>query len=532
VIQRRTQSETYWREQFDLTKEDASRLHDFVLDRGEPVSTADLVRAVIDRRCRQEERIIEAELSKGLVYQPQDAYQPGQRIIFPALDYVLGMVVGTRHGRNPDYGDFAVIQVQFGDEDVREFASELHGEHKLNRGGGDDGLLAAENLLSAEELYKRFGPGIEPKVVSSLRDRAEFVKFRDEWFLRALLTEIHVGQLNIAEALIDIQGMPLPVADILPDLDLPAEVPETIRRFSLNCALEEDQRFDNVGDSGRDIWYLRRLTPVPVVDPPQRLALKAEPYSRQQISQELLLVEREIDDEGSGEEVMGPSRPIYRTTIALIYPHWRAGTLPLTVRTRGLFPQATTHHTPIVLVDGQTGDKMQGWVVHSASFVYGLKEWFNRNSLPVGAFIKLERTRDPRVIIVDFEARRLKRLWVKIATVKDGELVFQMRKQPILCEYDENLTIGEDRSEALDEQWALAHARRESLLQIMVRIMPELIKLSPQGTVHAKTIYSAVNVLKRVPPGPVFALLSTQSCFVAMGGGYWTFDQTLVPRQL
>jgi hypothetical protein len=46
--------------------------------------------------------------------------------------------------------------------------------------------------------------------------------------------------------------------------------------------------------------------------------------------------------------------------------------------------------------------------------------------------------------------------------------------------------------------------------------------------VHAKTIYSAVNVLRRVAPGPVFALLSTEPCFVAMGGGYWTFDAALV----
>ncbi len=103
-------------------------------------------------------------------------------------------------------------------------------------------------------------------------------------------------------------------------------------------------------------------------------------YGRQEIDQELLLIEREIDDEGSGEEVMGPSRPIYKTSITLIYPHWRIGTLPLTVRTRGLFPQATTHHTPVVLIDGQSGDKMQGWVVHKEQYVYGLKEWYNATS--------------------------------------------------------------------------------------------------------------------------------------------------------
>ena len=295
-------------------------------------------------------------------------------------------------------------------------------------------------------------------------------------------------------------------------------------------ALEADARFDNVGDSGRDIWYLRRLTPEKVIVPPARLVIESEPYDRQVIDQELLLIEREIDDEGSGEEIMGPSRPIYRTTIALIYPHWRAGTLPLTVRTLGLFPRATTHHTPIVLVDGQTGSKMQGWVVHEASMVYGLESWYQRHELPVGAYVKLERTRDPRVITVDFEPRRLKRLWAPVATAKDGELEFQMRKLPITCEYDEHLTVGEDRPLAIDKVWQQVHARGDSLFQIMVRIVPELTKLSPQATVHAKTIYSAVNVLKRVPPGPVFAQLSAEPCFVSMGGGYWTFDAALVRR--
>jgi hypothetical protein len=530
VIQRRTQTETYWREQFELTTEDAGRLYDFVLDGGKPVSTATLAQFVIDQRCRQEERIIEAELSKGLVYQPVETYEPGQQVIFPVLDYALGTVVGTRPGRNPDYGSFTVIQVEFEDDDVREFASELQGEHKLNRLGGDENLLAAQDLRSVRDLYDSYGDHVERKLVRFLHVHDEFVEFGDEWFLRGLLAELQPGHLNIAEALIDVHAMPLPTSDVVGELDLPAEVPEPIRLLSVNVALDEDGRFDNVGDSGRDIWYLRRLTPKAVVHPPERLIVEREAYDRHQISQELLLIEREIDDEGSGEEVMGPSRPIYRTTIALIYPHWRAGTLPLTVRTRGLFPQASTHHSPIVLVDGQSGAKMQGWVVHGSSFVYGLKEWYDRHSLPVGTFVKLERTRDPRVITVDFEARRLKRLWVMVAMVKDGALTFQLRKQPILCEYDENLCIGEERPELLDELWAKTHAKGDSLLQIMVRIMPELIKLSPQGTVHAKAIYSAVNVLERTPPGPVFALLSTEPCFVAMGGGYWTFDQALVRR--
>jgi hypothetical protein len=334
--------------------------------------------------------------------------------------------------------------------------------------------------------------------------------------------------LNIAEALVEIKGMPQATSDFLKDLDLPGEVSEEIKLLSLSRALDSDARFDNIGDMGRELWYLRRLTPDPVVSPPARLRIEDIEYDRDDISHELLLIEREVDDEGSGEEVMGPSRPIYKTAIALPYSHWRSGTLPLTVRTRGLFPQAGNHHSPIVLVDGQSGSRTQGWVVHEESFVYGLEGWYRKYQLPVGAFIRLERTRDPRVIHLDFEARRLKRLWTIVATVEGRDLAFEMRKLPIACEYDAQLAISEDRQDELDRIWDEVHSRGESLLQTMVRMMPKLTTLSPQNTVHAKTVYSAVNVLRRVPPGPVFALLSTEACFVPMGGGYWTFDEALV----
>ncbi len=529
MIQRRTQTASFWRDQFAPTEKDVTYLYGLILDGGKPLSIATLSQSMIKRYCEQEETVIEAELSKGAVYEPKDRYEVNQPIIFPALDYALGRVVGTRPGRNPDYGEFVVIQVEFDDDEaIREFASGLMGEHPLNRKEGEEDLLAGDGLLSPQELQQHYGPFVETRLTAELRKHNEFVAFETEWFLRDLLVPIELGHLNIAEALIEIKAMPLPTVDLIPDLDLPSEVPQDIKILSLNFALTADPRFDNIGDMGRDLWYLARLTPEPVLHPPSRLTIQHEPYDRQDISEELLLIEREIDDEGSGEEVMGPSRPLYRTTLALTYPHWRCGTLPLTVRTRGLFPESPNHHSPIVLVDGQTGNRMQGWVVHEGAYVYGLEDWYNRHELPVGVFIKLERTRDPRVITVDFEARRLKRLWGAVATVQGKNLLFQNRKLPISCEYDELLAVGEEDPQAIDRVRDAAQARGESLLQVMVRIMPELIKLSPQGTVHAKTIYSAVNVLRRNPPGPIFALLSTEACFVAMGGGYWTFDEALV----
>lgn len=529
MIQRRTQTASYWQEQLSIGPKDVSQLYGLILDAAKPFDIARLTKALIERHCRQEEELIQAELDKGRVYQPSDEYEVGEPIIFPVFDYALATVVGTRKGRNPEYGEFTVVQVEFEEDgEVREFASQLQGEHRLNRDDGDQDVVAPADLMDAEQLHDLYGEAVEQELLRVMKDHSEFIEVRGEWFLKDLLAEVDLGRRNIAEALIEIKSMPLPPSEIVPQLDLPKEIPEEIRTFSVNHALAEDERFDNVGDGGRDIWYLRRLTPQQVVNPPERLIVEDVPYDRRQIAEELLLIEREIDDEGSGEEVMGPSRPLYRTTISLIYPHWRSGTLPLTVRTRGLFPESENHHTPVILVDGQSGDKMQGWIVHGEAFVHGLADWYERYELPVGAFLKLERTRDPRVINVDFEARRLKRLWGKVALAQGNNLVFQVRKLPVSCEYDDQLTIAEDNPRMIDRLWDQVHTRGDSLLQTMLRIMPELIKLSPQATVHAKAIYSAVNVLKRVPPGPIFALLSTEPCFVAMGGGYWTFDETLV----
>jgi hypothetical protein len=529
VIQRKTQTDAFWREQFAVTSQDLGRIYDLLLDAGRPVATSVLARTLIEDNCRREEARIQAELKKGPVYQPRDSYQVGQQVAFPAADYAWATVVGIRPAHNPGYGDFAAIRVQFeGQTRVREYAAELRGEHKLNRAEGMADLFASGDVQTPAELYEEHGPIVEDKLARALSEHREFVGFGHEWFLEEGLVPVGMGHLNITEALIEVKGMPLTTSELLADLDLPAEVPEEIKVLSLKRALQQDSRFDNVGDSGRDVWYLSRLTPAPVVNPPERLRLWAEPYSREEISAELLLIEREVEEEGLGDEALGPSRPIYRTAFILTYPHWRSGTLPLTARIHGLFPKPTVWHTPIVLVDGQAGDRMQGWVMYERACVYGLQEWYQRHSLPVGALIKLERTRDPRVIMVDFEPQRLRRIWVKVATAHPGALTFQMRKLPVSCQCDEQVILAEESAAAIDELQAQVTASGESLLEIMVRIVPELVKLSPQGTVHAKTVYSAVNLLRRSAPGPVFALLSVEPCFVPMGGGYWSFDETRV----
>ena len=62
-------------------------------------------------------------------------------------------------------------------------------------------------------------------------------------------------------------------------------------------------------------------------------------YNRSILSVELLQIEWELDDEW-GESTLSSELPsvVPSTTLNLIYPHRRVGTLPLNGRTRSFFP--------------------------------------------------------------------------------------------------------------------------------------------------------------------------------------------------
>ena len=153
MIQRKTQTEAYWKEEFDITDQDTTGVYDLVLEEGEPVPMEALVVWLMERHCRLEEAVIQTELSKGPAYQPAEQYEVGQQLIFPAFEYTLGTVVGERKAISPEYGEFTAIKVQFeGKDGTREFASGLSGEHKLNRANGEVGLLASKDLTIATTI--------------------------------------------------------------------------------------------------------------------------------------------------------------------------------------------------------------------------------------------------------------------------------------------------------------------------------------------------------------------------------------------
>ncbi|MBN1953413.1 MAG: hypothetical protein JW900_00045 [Anaerolineae bacterium] len=512
MIRRNTQTPAYW-EKFQVTREDIDHLSNLLVEREVPLKLDDLARALVVYCCREEEQHVAHELSKGTLYLPGNTYEEGEQIVFPLLEYATAQVVAIRDGYNPEHGAFRVIQAQFPGGRLREFAAGLE-NHPLN----DMPPVEQESLRTPADLYQEHGPRIRAVLGDRLAADPGFIQLAREWFLKDLLVEISEGQLNLAEAVLDMAGGgPLPTDRLIGDLDLPEGVDPRLGVFSLNYALQEDARFDEVGPAGEVLWYLRRLEPLPVLDPPLHLSPWVVEYDHRVLDETMLNLERRLDDEWS--DLIALPETAEPVTIVLAYPHRRSGTLPISSRLTQVFPTGRTHRIRFLFRDGRTGKEIPGWVVRERRFIYGLEEWYEQNDIPVGAYIDLQQADEPGVVIIRHRPTRPRREWVRVATVQDERLTFEMTPFSISCEYDELMVVVADDFLSLSTVSHRVRRERLSLEKVIGEIFPELAKLSPQGTVHAATLYSAVNVAIRTPPGPILNVLRDQ--YELMGDNYW-----------
>jgi len=525
VLQRPTQTATFWRDQFEITSDDLEFLYNLLLDAQIPKKLSELALALVQEYIRSENTKIASELSKGAVYLPKQQYTVGQKVVFPALDFALGEVVNVRDGQNPEYGQFEVIQVKF-PERQREFAANLQQAHRLNQGNGNYSAND-ETLLSATEIYSLYRAEIDESLLYALEEGERskaFVEVDAHWLLADMLAEIHVGYLNIAEAMIEMHAKPIKTEQLLAEMDLDEHISLAMRVISLNHAMGSDPRFDRVGGSGENLWFLKRLEPAEMINTPALLKYTSIPYNRSLLSVELLQIEWELDDEW-GESGLSTEIPriVPTTSITLTYPHRRYGTIPINGRTVNFFPTGQKGKSTVTLVDGRWGTRCTGWVAHEGRYVSGLAKWMEDHALPVGAQITLERTPKANEVIMDYRTRRPKREWSRIGTadLAAKQLRFEMNKVQIACEYDEYLIVAENETSAIDELRDQLARDGVTIFQIVEQVVPELTKLNPNGTVHAKSVYSAVNMLRRCPPGPIFYALLTNRKFRDVGGGFF-----------
>lgn len=514
--------EDYWNS-FNLQEEDIEFLYNHLLEKETPLTSRELIDALVKERIRRETLALERQRSsKGDVYIPKEHYRLQQNLVFPGFGWKQGQVVGVRPGRNPELGEFEVIQVLLEDGEQKELASGLV-EHVLNT---PPDLTQVDPMLDPRRVLKLYESDLIINLEAELEKNPDFVRIAGRWFPRTLLVDINAGHLNLAEAVLDMAGGgPLPTASLIEQIGLSTTENPKLVEFSLDLALQEDPRFDEVGPAGEVVWFLQRLEPAEVNQPPAHLRYSEIEYDRSQFTQAMVELEKELDDELS--PVSGKSSQ-EEVEIRLIYPHWRSGTLPLSARMRHLFPTAyETPHIRFTLVDGNTGKKFPGWVVRPKRYVFGLKDWYQEQGVMPGSLVWVRRGQNSGEVLVRCEPRRSSRDWIRTLLVgSDGGIVFAMLKQAVSAAYDERMGIAVPDPEAVDLVWQRLQKEKVPFERVVVNTVRELAKLNPQSHVHASELYAAVNVLRRCPPGPILALLASRSWFVHVGDLHYHFDDS------
>lgn len=509
-----TMGEEYW-DQFELQEEDIEFLYNYLLEVETPLTSEELISALVDERIRRQKVKLEKQrMSGGDLYQPKGSYSSNQKLVFPAMDWRHGEVVQVRPGYNPAIEDFQVITVAFEDGSQREFASSLEG-HKLNE---PPNLEEDFSFLDKDSILADYRDDLVDALEEDLETNPDFVRIAGRWFPRALLVDIHIGHLNLAEAVLDMAGGgPLSTTDLLEQIDLSSHANPKLVDFSLDLALQEDPRFDEVGPAGDVLWFLNRLEPAQVIEPPIFLKYTGIDYDRSVLSPEMLALEQHLDDELS--PIAEKYKHLTEGEIHLIFPHWRSGTLPLSTRIRHLFP--TAYEAPRIrftMVDGVTNEKFPGWVVREKRYVYGLQDWYESHGVMPGSIIRLRQGEKPGEVIIQTDSQKSNREWIRTVLVgSDGGIVFAMLKQIVSAPFDERMAIAVPDKESLDPIWNRPHKEHPAFERLVVNSVKELAKLNPQSHVHARELYAAINITRRCPPGPILALLASRPWFVHVG---------------
>lgn len=515
----------YW-QKFEVTDEDLEFLYNYLLEVEKPQKPEALVRALVIERIKKEKEILARQQTlAGAIYYPKDHFEVGQAIQVPAYNFESAKVVNIRTGHNPDLPAFEVIEIELENGEKRSLAAGLL-DHKLNQ---EINLAADDPLLDPDYVFNNFSESVLNSLSEYLDENPDLVRIAGEYFPRALLVDINIGHLNLAEAVLDmVGGGPLPTHTLQEQIDLPEEDDNQLNEFSLNLALQEDKRFDEVGPAGEVLWYLHRLEPDLVREAPIYLRYLNPVETNPDIESMLGEFEPQVIDELEPSLNPPQAGPVNEASLVLIYPHWRSGTLPLAGNLSKIFPTALeSPRIQFTFVDGNSGEKFPGWVVRPNRYVYGLRDWYMAQGLITGSILHIGRGDRPGEIVVRADKKRSSREWLRTAIIgSDGGIVFSMLKHNISAAVDERMAIVISDTEMLDTIWERNSKQRGNLAQNIRLIMGELAKLSPQSHVHAQELFAGVNILRRCPPGAILSLLVDNSWARHLGNLYFRLEET------
>ncbi len=509
-----TINDSFWTN-YQFSENDLDSLYNYLLETQIPLNNNELSVYLITKIIEKQKEAIAKERQSGAkTYFPKDTFKPGQSLVFPSRNWQKGKVIEVRKGNNPDYEDFDVITVEFSPEDKVCFASNIP-DHNLN----NPTETIDNEFLIVSNVVEKYRESLVRKLESILSKNEDLVCIGGSYFPRALLVDVGVGHLNLCEAVLEMNGGgPMNSHELIAQIELPTDVNAKLTEFSLNLALQEDIRFDEVGPAGETLWFLNRLEPDEVQETPPTLRNQVEPVDLPEELEQYRTLGAELCDE---LEPDCDCDDVEEVTISLTYPHWRAGTLPLTATLRKLFP--TAYETPRVkfdFVDGHNQTTFGGWVVRPSKYIFGLKEWYHKEGFIPGSLLHVSRGKVPGQVIIRADKQRNSKEWIRTVLVgADGGIVFALLKQVTTCVFDERMALVVPDVDAVDKLWDTKS--RQPIEKTIQNTMHELSKLNPQGHIHAQEIYAAVNLIRRCPPSVVIDVLFNQPWVTHLGDLYF-----------
>jgi hypothetical protein len=512
----------YWTN-IKVHNSDLEILYNHLLEIEVPQTVQELGTFLIKERISSEKKALESQVIAGNpIYLPKNRYQIQQKLVFPAMNWQKGHITAIRNGNNPDIPTFEVIQVEMESGERHQFASGIE-NHILNQ---PVSVNIDDPNLDIKFVHREFGSSIEKQISARLKENTDLVCIGRKWFPRALLVDVNMGYLNLAEALLEMEaGNPLTTKAILDQIDLPTDVNTKLTEFSLDLALQEDGRFDEVGPTGEIFWFLKRLEPESVQQIPADLRFTHFQLDKEKISDWLKALGSDINDEL--EEVSDPGPVTNEGSVSLIYPHWHSGTLPLCGAIQQFFPSAyESPRVRFLFIDGNSGQSFPGWVVRPSRYIFGLKEWYQSLGLMPGSIVHVIRGKKPGEVIIRAEKRRANREWIRTVLIgADGGVVFAMLKQLVTAIYDERMAIAIPDLPALERIWDQINRQKGSIEQNVLMMLRELSKLNPQGHVHFYELYAAVNLIRRCPPSVILSLLVDRPWANYLGDLYFRLNE-------
>lgn len=149
-----------------------------------------------------------------------------------------------------------------------------------------------------------------------------------------------------------------------------------------------------------------------------------------------------------------------------------------------------------------------------------------------GSLVSVKKGKEPGRVIVTAKTHRPRRDWVRtVVAGSDGGIVFATLKQNITADFNESMVIAVPDVASVDAACAQHAKQRLPFDHLVADMMRELVKLNVQGHVHARELYSALNIVRRCPPGPLLAFLMNNSLYTHVGDLHYRLAEAEVEHE-